>query len=154
MPGNGRRHHGTCLHVAAARYWFAFDALPPAMEPWDRIKDTIHRHHGDRYGKLPTHDIIELEMMWEQATAAEDVGRTDGCGCDTLAPPTSHTSAAKHDTATDASKLPAEASGAAPTEAPALTRHGTLCRKCAGVARPRAQPTIALHLCCPQPCLL
>ena len=136
------------------RYWFAFDALPPAMEPWDRIKDTIHRHHGDRYGKLPTHDIIELEMMWEQATAAEDVGRTDGCGCDTLAPPTSHTSAAKHDTATDASKLPAEASGAAPTEAPALTRHGTLCRKCAGVARPRAQPTIALHLCCPQPCLL
>jgi len=131
------------------RYLWVLDPLRPEMKPWDRIKDTIHRHHGDRYGKLPTHDIIELGMMWETGKA-EDVGRTDGCGCDTLAPP----SAAKHHTATDASKLPAEASGAAPTEAPALTRHGTLCRKCAGVARPRAQPTIALHLCCPQPCLL
>ena len=126
--------------VLQTRYWFWFDALPAAMKPWDRIKATIHRHHSNRFGKLPTPDIFELEAIWELGKA-EDAYLTDGCGCDTFA---LH-SAVQHQSATGAGKLPAEASGAAPTKAPALTRHCTLCRN-AVVARPRTNPTMALHL--------
>ena len=134
--------------VLQTRYWFAFEALPAVMQPWDRTKATIRRHHGHRFGELPTRDLFELEEMWELGKA-EDVGLTDGCGCDTLALP----SAAQHHTTTDAGKLPAESSGAAPTEAPgatpieapALLRYCTLCRK-VQLLQDRASPTIALHL--------
>ena len=135
--------------VLQTRYWFWFDALSAAMKPWDRIKATIHRHHGNRFGKLPTPDIFELEAMWELGKA-EDAYLTDGCGCDTLA---LH-SAVQHQSATGAGKLPAEASGAAPTEAPALTRHCTLCRNAQLLQDPGLTLPWRCTFCCPQPCPL
>ena len=135
--------------VLQTRYWFWFDALPAAMEPWDRIKATIHRHHGNRFGKLPTPDMFELEAMWELGQP-EDAYLTDGCGCDTFA---LH-SAVQHQSATGAGKLPAEASGAAPTEAPALTRHCTLCRNAQLLQDPGLTLPWRCTFCCPQPCPL
>ena len=139
-PATGAGTMARAFTVLQTRYWFAFDMLPAAMKPWDRTKATIRRHHGHRFGELPTRDLFELEEMWELGKA-EDVGLTDGCGCDTVALP----SAAQHHTTTDAGKLPAESSGAAPTEAPPLTRYCTLCRK-VQLLQDRASPTIALHL--------
>ncbi len=94
--------------VLQTRYWFWFDALSAAMKPWDRIKATIHRHHGNRFGKLPNPDVLGLEELWEQGKV-KCAYRTDGCGCDTLA----SVCAAQHHTATDAGKLvPGESSEA------------------------------------------
>ena len=135
--------------VLQTRYWFWFDALSAAMKPWDRIKATIHRHHSNRFGKLPTPDIFELEAIWELGKA-EDAYQTDGCGCDTLALP----SAVQHHPATDAGKLLAESSGAAPTEAPALTRHCTLCRNAQLLQDPGLTLPLRCTFRCPQPCPL
>ena len=94
--------------VLQTRYLFAFDGLPAAMERWDVVKAAIHRHHGNRFGKLPNPDVLGLEELWEQGKV-ECAYRADGCGCDTLAP----VCAAQHHTATDAGKLvPGESSEA------------------------------------------